>query len=137
MTPDLATICSEFGIEIVPNHVRRGPMQSYAGKTMETLIRKHGAAHLRMVLMTIVETENHANALAEPILWAVSDVVLAHPSWVDTGSEWLSTFDKIDLLDLWGRVKVGRTPSAREAIAAILIDRLSVIFPPEKQRKLL
>lgn len=137
MSPALASICKEFGIEIVPNHVRRGPMQSYAGKTMETLQRKHGGSHLRMVLMTIVETENHANALAEPILWAVSDVVLVHPSWVDTGSEWLAAFDEIDLLDLWGRAKVGGTPSARETIAALLVDRLSMIFPPEKQRKLL
>jgi len=136
MTPALQTICSEFGIEIVPVHIRRGPMQTYAGRTMEILLRKHGNSHLRMVVMTIVETKNHSNALAEPILWAVSDVILAHPAWIDTGSEWLAAFDEIDLLDLWGRVKLGRTPSPREAIAAVLIDRLSMIFPPEKQRQL-
>jgi len=111
-------------------------MQTHAGAIMQRLIDLYGTAHLRLVVMTILETKNNANALAEPILYAVSDVIQQHPSWPGVDPEkWFKAFDDIDLLELWGRARVGGVPRPRQTITALLIDRLSQIFAAEKQRK--
>jgi hypothetical protein len=136
MTPALASICSEFGIEVLYRGVRRGPMQTHAGAIMQRLIDDYGSAHLRLVVMTILETKNNANALAEPILYAVSDVILEHPSWPEIDpTKWFKAFDDVDLLDLWGRAKLGGVPRPRQTITALLIDKLSQIFPPEQRKR--
>jgi len=133
MTPALASICSSLGIEVVPTNERRGPRTTHAVVTMERLLSNYGSGHLVLVLRTIVETGHNANALAEPIIFAVSDVALAQPQWVASGLAWLEAFDSIDLVELWGHAKIGGTPGPRQTIAALIIDRLRPLF--SEQRK--
>jgi hypothetical protein len=44
-------------------------------------------------------------ALVEPILWTVSDVMLANPRWPAKGLEWLEAFDENDLCENLGQRK--------------------------------
>jgi len=132
ITPALADICASLNIEVVPTRVRcGGPRMTYAGMTLERMLRKHGQGHVIFVLRTIVETGRNCSALVEPILWAVSDVVLAKPGWAAKGLAWLEAFDSIDLVELWGYAKVGGTPAPRATIAALIIDRLRPVFGKE------
>jgi hypothetical protein len=133
MTPALASICDSLNIEVVPTNERRGPRTTHAVDTLERILNRHGAGHLTFALRTIVETGHNANALAEPVVWAVSDVVLAQPAWASTGLSWLEAFDRIDLLELWGYAKLGGTPGPRQTIAALIIDRLRPIFSERKE----
>jgi|APCry1669192522_1035417.scaffolds.fasta_scaffold07934_6 hypothetical protein len=48
---------------------------------------------------------NNRMALVEPILWTVSDVMLANPRWPAKGLEWLEAFDEIDLCENLGQRK--------------------------------
>ncbi len=133
MTPALASICESLNIEVVPTNERRGPRTTHAVDTLERLLSRYGAGHLVLVLRTIVETGHNANALAEPILLAVSDVVQAQPKWSATGLAWLEAFDRIDLLDFWGQSKIGGTPGPRHTVAALIIDRLRPVFFEQKE----
>jgi hypothetical protein len=40
------------------------------------------------------------------LIWAVSDLLLAHPNWF--GGDWLDALDKIDLSALYENVKANR-----------------------------
>jgi hypothetical protein len=56
------------------------------------------------------------------VIQAVSDLLLAHPTWF--GSDWLDALDKIDLTALHESVKANRKAvQPRAAIAAILFER--------------
>lgn len=133
MTPALTSICESLNIEVVPTNERRGPRTTHAGMTLERMLRNHGPGHVTFVLRTIAETGHNANALAEPVLFAVSDVVLAQPGWASKGLAWLEAFDSIDLLELWGHAKIGGTPGPRQTIAALIIDRLRPVFLERKE----
>ncbi|RZN33903.1 hypothetical protein [Bradyrhizobium sp. Leo121] len=76
----LANLCDELGISIVPVTRQRKLMETFAHDTLERILREHGADHLRSVLITIVETgDANKRQLVTPVIYAVSDILLAHP----------------------------------------------------------
>lgn len=98
-------------------------------------MRGEGSAHLRSVLMTIMESENNRMALVRPVMLAVSDVLRGHPDWY--GSKWFETFDRVDLSELHATAKKSREAVApRHAIATMLIERLRPQFDDEPARLL-
>ncbi|MGB3490967.1 MAG: hypothetical protein WBA37_15430 [Xanthobacteraceae bacterium] len=101
---------------------------------MYDILEARGEAHLRFVLLTIVESENNRNALYGPLIWAISDRVIANPEWAETGSKWLEAFDRIDLNDVWDRARAcgGATPR-RHAASTILHELLRPIFGAVEQ----
>lgn len=138
MTNSLADICVELEIEIVDNRRSRSrkPGQSCADRTMIKILEDEGAAHLRTVLMSIMETENNKRMLIAPVMWAISDVLRGHPTWF--GDAWLKCFDKIDLAELHRIAKQSREAVApRHAIATMLIERLRPLFVDQPQARLL
>jgi hypothetical protein len=136
MTPALAAICSELDVRVVPVTKQRGLMETCAVNTLERLLTEHGPEHLRSVLMSIVETENNKRMLVAPVILAVSDVLLAHPSWF--GSAFLDAMDKIDLGDMHERAKANRhAAQPRQAMATMIYEELRGTFHDEKQERLI
>jgi hypothetical protein len=131
----LARLCKALEIRIVPTKRRPRENETTAAGTLQNILSKYGAAHFAMTIRTIVETKGHARALVEPVIYAVSDVMLAQPSWPNTGSDWLTAFDGIDLLSLQRMARplfaISKLP-ARAAIGGMLVQRLAPIFSPPK-----
>ena len=128
---DVASICSEFGIAVVPPCRRRAEgaaLETCAASTLHRLLSDWGEFHLREVLLSIVESAGNERALTAPVMWAVSDLLLAHPTWF--GSDWLDALDAIDLSALHESVKANRKAvQPRAAIAAILFERMKDRLP--------
>jgi hypothetical protein len=128
---DVASICSEFGIAVVPPCRRRtggAALETCAASTLQRLLSDWGESHLREVLLSIVESADNERALTAPVIWAVSDLLLAHPNWF--GGDWLDALDKIDLSALYENVKANRKAvQPRAAIAAILFEQLRERLP--------
>ncbi|MEO9528861.1 hypothetical protein [Roseibium sp.] len=89
-------IAAEFGVHFI-SHTRRseGRHQSKARRTCQTLLKKHGPEHLRLVFGLINTAENRGNWSA-PCFTSVSWLVLSKPDWVERRG-FLDQFDKIDL----------------------------------------
>lgn len=133
---DLPAILSELGITIVPVTKQRDVMETCAGNTLERIRREHGAEHLRSVLISIVETTNNKRMLVAPVVWAVSDILLAHPTWF--GGDWLDAMDKIDLAEMHERAKANRRAAQpRQAIATMLFEVMSKRFQVVEQERLI
>jgi hypothetical protein len=101
------------------------------------MLLEHGEGHVFITLRTIVESTGNERALTASGIQGVSDLVLAHPSWSDHGLAWIEAFDNIDLIELAKMAKANRKAvPKREAMAAMLYERLAPIFdPPPKARK--
>lgn len=137
MTPQLATICQELGIAVVPVTKQRGLMETHAVNTMERILFKRGETNLRDTLMSIVETKNHKRELVAPVIWALSDILKAHPSWF-CGEQWFEILDEIDISDIRAKAKVNKTVAKpRQAIATMLMEHLQRHFEPEQQARLI
>jgi hypothetical protein len=128
---DVASICSEFGIAVVPPCRRRtggAALETCAASTLQRLLSDWGESHLREVLLSIVESAGNDRALTAPVIWAVSDLLLAHPNWF--GGDWLDALDAIDLAAVYETAKANRKAvQPRAAIAAILFERLKDRLP--------
>ncbi len=136
MTPALASICTELGVAVIPVTKQRGPMETCAVNTLERILRDHGAEHLRSTLISIVETENNKRMLVAPVIWGMSDVLLAHPTWF--GGEFLGAMDQIDLADMHERAKANRQAAQpRQAVATMLFEKLSQRFEVVEQERLI
>jgi hypothetical protein len=138
MTPQLASILADLDIEPVDTRVRRAPGQTCATATMDRLLADHGAGHVILTLRTIMESENNRMELVAPTILAVSDMILAHPTWPETGLAWLEAFDGIDLGALRGMAKANRKAAQpRAAIGTMLFIHLSQTFGVQHQGRLL
>lgn len=135
MNSSLASICDELEIGIVPVTKQRGPMETCAINTLERILKEHGPEHLRSVLISIVETENNKRMLVAPVIWGMSDCLLAHPSWF--GGDFLQAMDGIDLAEMHERAKANRQAAQpRQAIATMLFEKLRERFAVEEQGRL-
>lgn len=124
MTSELSALLAECDIRVVPVAKVRAPRETYAENTMQRIMLEHGEQHLRSVLISITETENNSKMLIAPVLWAVSDIILAHPKWF--GGSFLEALDCVDLATLHARAKANRRAvQPRQAIATMLYDKLS------------
>lgn len=90
------------------------------------MLRRYGYAHTKLVLLSIAETKNNARELVAPTIWAVSDLVAAHPQWAERASDWLAAFDKVDLGQLCAFAKrnkaVNRQAACRPLLAAVRLS---------------
>lgn len=64
------------------------------------LMQFYGEGHIVLLITTITESEGNADALIEPIVSAVSDIMKRRPEWPERGSQWLEAFDLIPLVGL-------------------------------------
>ena len=84
-----------------------------------------------MLLRTLLETEGNSDHVNEFTLFAISDVMLAHPEWPESGLRWLEVFDRIDLGDIRDQAKRNRAAvPQRHGIAAALQRELFNAFDP-------
>lgn len=130
MPADLTTILAEHGVRIVPTHMRRGPGETHAERTLAKLLERHGPDHLRDVLTCLMESENNRMALVAPVLVAVSGLLVAHAAWWERDAgRWLEVLDRLDLAALHERVKANREAAKpAHAIATVLYAELSREF---------
>ncbi len=126
-------IAAEYGVHFV-NHTKRaeGRHQSKARKTCQTLLRKYGQEHLRLVLGLINSPSNRGNWSA-PCVTAVSWLVLNKPEWVARG-DFLDLFDGVDLKALLDRAKK-LNPSAPTVTLSVLLSWEVDQLIAEKMRK--
>ncbi len=119
-------IAAEFGVHFV-SHARRadGRHQSKARRTCLTLLKKHGAGHLRLVFGLIDTGKNRGNWSA-PCLTAVSWLVSTKPDWVER-VDFLDCFDRLDLEELLERAKAINPGAPTLTLSVLLsyeLDRL-------------
>lgn len=138
MTPALASICEELGVTVIPANVRRTPGATKCGDVLDYILEKRGEGHVILLLRTLMESAGNRMALVEPIIRAVSNVMLARPDWPNKGLEWLEAFDTIDLCDLWEKSKLDKgAPRPRLGVEARLNDQLRIIFKETVQERLI
>jgi hypothetical protein len=135
----LAPLLEALGIVIIPTNQTRRANATVAKGTLQRILDQYGERHLTLLLRTVVETEGNARALIDPVLCAISAVMLAYPAWPETGLRWLEAFDGIDLLELHNIARpLKPAEPARSTIAGMLVARLYPIFilpkvkPPKK-----
>jgi hypothetical protein len=132
----IESICADLGITVAQCHEPTGPLRTKAGQTLRRMLLDDGDGHVVITLRTIVESSGNERALTAAGIQGVSDLVLAHPSWPDHGLAWIEAFDNIDLIDLAKKAKANRAAvPKRQAMAAMLYERLAPIFDPSKPRK--
>lgn len=138
MSPELAAVCEELEIRVIPNPKHRGAMETKAVETLERILKEYGYWHLKMVLMSVVETENNKRALVAPVIWAMSDLIRAHPKWVAKSDDWFMAIDQVRLGELHAKAKLNRRAAKpRDAIATMLFVHLSNLFSDERQGRLI
>jgi hypothetical protein len=125
MTPELTSLLEELEIKAVPLYAYRGPGATMATACLESILQRHGYGHTKLVLMSIAETRSNDRELVAPVIWAVSDLIVAHPKWADRVSDWLAAFDKVDIRQLRAFAKLNKSAvKPRAAIATLLFGFL-------------
>ncbi len=140
--PEAEAILDEFGIGIVPANVVPGPKQTRAVATLGRIIKRHGADHARLVVMTLAETGNNAAHVDETVFWSCSDIILAfrknHAAIMDNDiSQFLEFFDSIPIgrLQLW-LIGLDGITNKRAALVGLIWERACRVFG-ERQGDLL
>ena len=135
MTPELTSLLEELEIKAVPLYAYRGPGATMATACLESILEQHGYGHAKFVLMSIAETRSNARELVAPVIWAISDLVRAHPKWAERASDWLAAFDKVDLKQLRVFARLNKSAvKPRAAIATLLFGFLaSKMDQPQRQ----
>jgi hypothetical protein len=80
-------------VKVISTNETRRPNCTAAGGTLQRLLDQEGEQHLTMLKRTIVESEGNGGALIDPVLCAISAVMLAYPAWLETGLRWIEAFD--------------------------------------------
>ncbi len=141
MTPELASICTDFGITVVhpAQHRPFTPMQTAAGATLDRILRDRGENHLRDVLTVMTESENNRNMLIAPVIKAVSRIMAENPTWYgEDASAFLAVMDKADLASMYEAAKPNKkVVSAHDAIATNLLALLSTKFRAKEMERLI
>lgn len=129
----IQTILDDLGIRAVRVNETRGPMATHAGNILQKMLERHGEGHTIMVLRTVAESEGNSDMLTAPVLTAISDLILAHPTWPERGLAWIEAFDEINLKELAAKAKANRVAVPKQnAIATMLYERLQPIFSPRR-----
>ena len=127
VVPELTALLEELDIRIVSTRAYRGPGATQATACLKSILRRYGYAHTKLTLMSVQETGSNARELTSPTLWAVSDLIAAHPKWAERASDWLAAFDKVDLrmLRSFARQNKSAVPP-RAALATLLFGFLEL-----------
>jgi hypothetical protein len=124
MTLELTNLLAELEIKAVPLYAYRGPGATMATACLESILKQYGYAHLKFVLMSIAETRSNARELVAPVIWAISDLIVAHPKWAERVTDWLAAFDKVDIRQVRAFAKQNKAVKPRAAIATLLFGFL-------------
>jgi hypothetical protein len=95
------------------------PVDEAARARLAKMLDRHGAQHVTLLIRTIIESDGNANALVEPVISAVSSVMIFRPEWANRG------------LDL----QLFRPTSIGHYYFLSLRNRLRKIFEPPKVPK--
>lgn len=119
-------LCGEFGIRVIPAYQYPDVRETRAIETLARIYRRHGEAHLRLVLTTLAETANNQALLDEVSLWAASDLIRAYSDVIDK--------DMSAFLEVWDKAPVGELQFSlhrlrgfvpqRAALAGLVHERL-------------
>lgn len=94
---ELARILEALEIRVVGSGRYLEANCTRARESLRNLLALHGAEHLTLTLRAIVETEGNSQALIDPIVRAVSAVIIAHPDWAASGLRFIEAFDGLPL----------------------------------------
>lgn len=100
---------------------------------LQRLLDRHGAEHVTLLIRTIIESEGNAGALSEPIISAVSSVMVFHKAWPDRGLSWIAAFDTIPLAALLQTMRdldLFEPASLGHYLFLVLRNRLAKVFEP-------
>jgi hypothetical protein len=59
------------------------PVDEAARARLAKMLDRHGAQHVTLLIRTIIESDGNANALVEPVISAVSSVMIFRPEWAN------------------------------------------------------
>jgi hypothetical protein len=121
MTPELSSLLGELEIEVIDLQRYRGPGATMATACMESIFRKYGYGHAKLVLMSIAETRNNKRELVAPVIWAISDLIRAHPAWAERATDWFDAFDRVDIRQLRVFAKLNKSAVKPRATLATLL----------------
>jgi hypothetical protein len=114
------------------------PVDAAARARLARLLDRHGAQHVILLVRTIIESEGNANALIEPVISAVSSVMVFHPDWPSRGLAWIEAFDEVPLasvLQSMRDLELFRPDTIGHYLFMVLRNRLRKVFEPPKQVK--
>jgi hypothetical protein len=123
--PELTNLLDELEIKAIPLCAYRGPGATMATGCLRRIFQQHGYGHTKLVLMSVRETGENARELTAPTIWAISDLIAAHPQWAERASDWLAAFDKVDLRQLRAFAKQNKAVKPRAALATLLFGFLA------------
>lgn len=126
---EIESICESVGVRVVPVHTNRGPLETHAQRALRRVLETRGETHLHLVLRSIIRAKRNHRCLTSWAILAMSDVISAHPDWIQNGDAWMSAMDELRLSRLIERAKANRRAvKLRYAIATMLYLQLSKQF---------
>jgi hypothetical protein len=121
MTPELTNLLAELEITVIDLQRYRGPGATMALACIESIFQKYGYSHTKLVLMTIAETSNNKRELVAPVIWAISDLIRAHPAWAKRATDWYDAFDRVDIRQLRAFARLNKSAVKPRATLATLL----------------
>lgn len=129
--PRVQALCDEFDVVIIDKSRYPGPGETRAVGTLSKIISRHGMEHARLVMSTLVETDNNKVALDAAAFGATSDLIRACPDWVEDASKWLAVFDATPVGELQALAyELRGHVSMRGALAGLIYERLWRAYGP-------
>jgi hypothetical protein len=111
------------------------PVDEAARAKLAKMLDRHGAPHVTLLIRTIIESEGNAAALVEPVISAVSSVMVFHPEWANRGLAWIEAFDNVPLAALLQTMQdldldLFRPSTIGHYLFLVLRRRLAKVFDP-------
>lgn len=134
---DLAAICADVGVEILPTTATVRAGQTTARSTLQQILEDRGEGHVIQLLRTFTETENHRARIDAFALYAISDIMVSRPAWADSGLRWYEIFDAIDIAAAQRQAKLNRdvVPQRYGVASALFCDLHSAFVPPAPAKR--
>lgn len=130
--PRVIALCEEFEVAIVPKHRYPRPGETRAVGTLEKMIARRGLDHARIVMTSLVETNNNKASLEAECIGAVSDLLMACQGlYEEDPSKWLEVLDRCPIGELQAIVHDlrGDVP-LRPALAGLIYERIWRAYGP-------
>jgi hypothetical protein len=111
------------------------PVDEGARVKLQKFLDRHGAEHVTLLIRTIIESEGNANALIEPVISAVSKLMVFEREWPNRGLAWIEAFDEIPLMALLQTMRdldLFQPTSLGHYLFMVLRNRLAKVFEPAK-----
>jgi len=124
-------LCDEFGIRVIDKSRYPEPGETRAVGTLSKIISRHGMEHARLVMTTLVDSENNKRALEAAAFGATSDLIRAKPDWMEDTDRWYKAWDHCPVGELQALTHDLRGyASLRGALAGLIYERLWRAFGP-------